>query len=136
MPRFLLERLLGDKEGVSAIEFAILAPVLVTLLFGTLDFGRMLYIRQGMQGATEQALRFYMLNPNSAPATVTQTLQTAMVAGVGTQLVVNYADTANCNSSAATCTTITVTYPFHFAAGFLGTYNKTLTAKGQVVRGL
>ncbi len=137
MLRALFRRLLGDQRGVSAIEFAILAPVLFTLLLGTIEFGRMFYIRQGMENATEQALRFYMLNPASAQSTVTQTLQSAMVGGMGSQLSVAYADTANCNSRSAStlkCTTITVTYPFHFVAGFLGLADRTLTARGQTVR--
>jgi Flp pilus assembly protein TadG len=135
MLRCALKRLLGDRGGVSAIEFGILAPVLFTLLLGSLDFARMLYVRQGMEYATEQALRYYMLNPSAAQSAVTSQLTGAMVGGMGGQLSVAYADTVNCNSnSSATCTTITVTYPFHFVAGFLGIGNKTLTAKGQTVR--
>jgi Flp pilus assembly protein TadG len=135
MARPALLRLLRDRRGVSAIEFGILAPVLFTLLLGALDFGRMFYIRQGMEYATEQAARYYMLNPSAAQSAVTQTLTTAMVGGMGGQLSVAYADTASCNSnSALTCTTITVTYPFHFVAGILGLANKTLTATAQTVR--
>jgi Flp pilus assembly protein TadG len=135
MPRSLLKRLLGDRAGVSAIEFGILAPVLFTLLFGTLEFARMFYVRQAMENATEQALRYYMLNPTAAQSTITQTLKAAMAGGMGAQLAVAYADTANCNAnSSLTCTT--VTYPFHFVAGFLGMRDKTLTAKGQAMRWL
>jgi Flp pilus assembly protein TadG len=135
MSRAALKRLLGDRTGVSAIEFGILAPVLFTLLLGTLDFARMFYIRQGMENATEQALRYYMLNPAALQSDVTTQLTTAMVGGMGPQLSVAYADTTSCNSNRyATCTTITVTYPFHFVAGFLGLGDKTLTATGQTVR--
>src|ERR1700741_3975773 len=107
MWRAALKRLLGDRTGVSAIEFGILAPVLFTLLLGTLDFARMFYIRQGMEYATEQAARYYMLNPGAAPSAVTQTLTAAMAGGMGSQLSVAYADTTNCNgNSAVTCTKI------------------------------
>jgi Flp pilus assembly protein TadG len=135
MSRAALKRLLGDRTGVSAIEFGVLAPVLFTLLLGTLDFARMFYIRQGMENATEQALRYYMLNPAATQSDVTTQLSNAMVGGMGSQLTVAYADTTNCNSnSAAICTTITVSYPFHFVAGLLGLGDKTLTAKGETVR--
>lgn len=127
-------RLLRDRRGVSAIEFGILAPVLFTMLLGALDFGRMFYISQSMNYATEQAARYYMLNPSAAQSTVTQTLTAAMAGGMGSQLSVSYANTANCNSnSALTCTTITATYPFHFVAGILGLANKTLTATAETV---
>lgn len=135
MPRSVLKRLLGDRSGVSAIEFGILAPVLFTLLFGTLEFARMFYVRQAMENATEQALRYYMLTPSAAQSEVTKQVRDAMVGGMGPQLSVSYADTANCNAnSSLTCTTITVTYPFHFVAGILGMGDKTLTAKGQAMR--
>jgi len=135
MVRAFLRRVFRDGRGVSAIEFGILAPVLFTLLLGALDFGRMFYIRQGMEYATEQAARYYMLNPSAAQSSVTQTLTAAMVGGMGSQLSVSYADTTSCNSkSTLTCTTITVTYPFKFVAGILGQANKTLTATAQTVR--
>ena len=135
MLRHFLRRLSGDRKGVSAIEFGILAPVLFTMLLGTLDFARMFYIRQSMENATEQALRYYMLNPSAAQSAVTSQLTAAMAGGMGSQLSVTYADTASCNSNPSTiCTTITVTYPFHFVAGILGMADKILTAKGQTVR--
>jgi Flp pilus assembly protein TadG len=135
MARPALLRLLGDRRGNSAIEFGILAPVLFTLLLGTLEFGRMFYIRQGMEYATEQAARYYMLNPSAAQSAVTSALTTAMVGGMGSQLSVTYADTTSCNGkSTVTCTTITTTYPYHFVVGFLGLSDKTLTATAQTVR--
>jgi Flp pilus assembly protein TadG len=135
MARAALMRLPGDRRGNSAIEFGILAPVLFMLLLGTFDFGRMFYVRQGMEYATEQAARYYMLNPSAAQSAVTQTLSTAMVGGMGSQLSVAYVDTTNCNSkSTLTCTTITATYQFHFVVGMLGLADKTLTATAQTVR--
>jgi Flp pilus assembly protein TadG len=133
--RETLMRVPGDRRGVSAIEFAILAPVLFTLVLGALDFGRLFYVRQGMEYATEQAARYYMLNPAAAQSDVTRVLTSAMVGGMGAQLAVTYADTTNCNSkSTLTCTTITATYPFHFIVGMLGLPDQTLTAKAQSVR--
>lgn len=135
MMRSAVLRVLGDRRAGAVIEFAIVAPVLFSLLLGTLDFGRMFYIRQGMEYATEQAARYYMLNTSAAQSTVTSYLKGLMVSGMGSQLSVSYVDTTNCNSkSTLTCTTITTTIPFHFVAGFLGLADKTLTATAQSVR--
>ena len=135
MMRRAFIRLLRDCRGVSAIEFGILGPVLFAIVLGALDFGRMFYVRQGMENATEKAARYYMLNPSASQSAVTSQITQAMVGGLGGQLSVAYADTTNCNSqSALTCTTITVTYPFHFIAGILGLADKTLTATTKATR--
>ena len=130
-----LSRLLGHRGGGAAIEFAILSPVLFTIVLGALDVGRMFYVRQSLEYATEQASRYYTLNPTSASSAVTSYLQGQMAGGMGGSVGVNYVDTTSCNSNAAvTCTTITATYPFSFIAGYLGLGSRTLTAKSQSVR--
>jgi Flp pilus assembly protein TadG len=127
--------LLRDRRGGAIIEFAFIAPALFALVLGTLDFGRMFYIRQGMENAVEQGAHYYVLNPSATQATVTGQISAAMVGGMGSQLNVAYADTTTCNSQAAlTCTKITVTYPFSFIVGYLGLAGKTLTATASAMR--
>ncbi len=36
----LLKRLLQDRRGVSAIEFALIAPVMITIYFGLIEFSQ------------------------------------------------------------------------------------------------
>ncbi len=128
-------RLSHDRRGGAAIEFAVIAPVLFTLLLGAIDVGRMFYVRQGLEYATEQAARYYMLNSSSSTSTITSYLQGLMVGGLGSSVNVAYSDTASCNSNPAiTCTTITATYSFSFIANYLGISSKTLRAKAQAVR--
>ena len=43
----------GDRRGGAVIEFAILAPVLFTILLGIIEMGRMFYVRQSLEYATE-----------------------------------------------------------------------------------
>ena len=113
-----LSHLLSDRRGGAVIEFAVLGPVLLTMLLGAVDVGRMFYVRQNLEYATEQAARYYMLNPTAQSSAVTAYLQGAMGGGVGSSVNVAYTDTANCNgSSNVTCTTISATYSFSFIAG-------------------
>jgi len=49
--------LLRDAAGVTIVEFAIVAPVLLTLIFGILDLGHGLYMRSVLQGAVQDAGR-------------------------------------------------------------------------------
>lgn len=127
--------LAADERGGAVLEFAILAPVLFTLLIGIVEMGRMFYIRQALEYATETAARYYMLNPTTASSNVTTTLQSTMAGGMGSSVSVSYTDTTSCNGNAAvTCTLITATYPYRPAAGFLPLTAQNLTAKAQAVR--
>jgi Flp pilus assembly protein TadG len=130
-----LARLLSDRRGGAVIEFAVLGPVLLTMMLGAVDVGRMFYVRQNLEYATEQAARYYMLNPTAQSSAVTTYLQGAMGGGVGSNVNVSYTDTANCNgSSNVTCTMISATYSFSFIAGYLGLGTKVLHATAQAVR--
>jgi Flp pilus assembly protein TadG len=122
-----------DGRGGAAVEFAILAPVLFTILLGIIEMGRMFYVRQALEYATEQAARYYMLNP--AATDVTTQLRNAMAGGMGPSVAVVYNDTAPCNGkTTVTCTTITATYTFVTVAAYLGLGSPVLKAKAQAVR--
>lgn len=125
-----------DRRGGAAIEFAFVAPVFIALMLGALELGRMYYVRQSMEYATEQAARYYSLNPNAATTTVTSQLNGFLPGGISGGVTVSYADTTSgCSgSTSVTCTTLTVTYPFSYAQSFLGFAGKTLTATSQAVR--
>jgi len=132
-----LRRLLSDLGGNAVIEFGILAPVLFTMLLGGVEFGRMFYVRQGLEGATEAAARYYMLNPTIASTAVTTYVQTQPMLGGSSNLITfNYADTAPCNSNpTVTCTVITGSYTFTFVAQYLGLgTTRTMTATAQAIR--
>lgn len=133
--RRLRRGLARDQRGGAAIEFAILAPFLFALLLGIVEMGRMFYVRQALEYATEEAARYYMLNPTTASTNVTTALRSAMAGGMGPDITVGYTDTASCNGNAAvTCTMITATYSYVPAAGFLNLPTQNLTAKAQAVR--
>ena len=125
----------ADERGGAILEFAILAPVLFTILFGIVEMGRMFYVRQALEYATEEAARYYMLNPTTASANVTTALRNAMAGGMGSSVSVAYTDTGSCNGNAAvTCTLITATYSYTPAVGFIGLSTQDLTAKAQAIR--
>ena len=124
-----------DRRGGAAIEFAVIAPFLFTLVLGSVDLGRMFYVGQGLQYAAEQGARYYTVNPTTASSNVTTQIQTYMPGGMGPSVNVSYADAASCNSnSSVTCTTITATYSFAFVASYLRLGTKTITATSQAVR--
>jgi hypothetical protein len=57
-----LRRLAGDAGGVSAVEFALVAPVLLGFLFGVIEFGRVAYTQGVVSFAAEEATRHAVVN--------------------------------------------------------------------------
>ncbi len=133
--RALFRCLAADRLGAAILEFAILAPVLFIVVLGGIDFGYMFYVRGGLEYATEEAARYYMLNPSTVTTSqVTTYLRGKMPGSMGPSLTVAYADTTSCNGNGnVTCTTITATYVFAHA-GYARLGSTTLRATAQAVR--
>lgn len=52
-----LHRAMQDRQGVTAVEFALVAPVLLMMVFGIFDIGHNMYTASMLQGAVHQAAR-------------------------------------------------------------------------------
>jgi Flp pilus assembly protein TadG len=50
-------RLAGDRRGSAAVEFSILAPVLIMLIMGLMDLGYQAYVQAALEGAIQKAGR-------------------------------------------------------------------------------
>jgi Flp pilus assembly protein TadG len=50
-------RFLRDADGATAVEFALVAPALLTMLFGLFDLGHNMYTAQMLQGAIQKSAR-------------------------------------------------------------------------------
>jgi Flp pilus assembly protein TadG len=120
-----------DCRGGAAIEFAILAPVLFTILLGTVEMGRMFYVRQALEYATEQAARYYMVTPGATTSGVQGYLQSQMAGGMGNNVTVSIYD--DCSANGVLCKRIHATYSFTFVAAFLGLSGMTMSANAQAV---
>ncbi len=57
LPCPALVQMQQDRRGAAAVEFALIAPVLLLLLFGVYDLGFTLYINSMLQGSIQQAGR-------------------------------------------------------------------------------
>jgi len=56
-PARRMRALARDRAGATIVEFAIVMPVLLMLLLGTMDFGLNVYLRAVLEGAMQQAAR-------------------------------------------------------------------------------
>lgn len=108
------------ETGAAAVEFALVAPILILLVFGIVSYGYMLSFRQAMsQGAAEGARAGAVWSTAYAPSQDAQRIAAAR-AGVDEALS-SYG--VSCSSGATcqlvmqpcgtnTCLVVTVTYPY------------------------
>lgn len=59
MLRFI-KRFVAAREGVSAVEFALVAPVLTISLLGVVDIGHIVYQRADMESALRAGIQYFM----------------------------------------------------------------------------
>ncbi|MBI3977862.1 MAG: pilus assembly protein [Chloroflexi bacterium] len=76
------------QHGQAMVEFALVFPVFILMLFGVLDFGRMAFAYNTVAHASRQASRLAMVQP-SATATIRQTAQSAAIGLDPAQLTVS-----------------------------------------------
>ena len=118
-----LVRLARAREGVEALEFAIVLPVLLTFLLGCVELGRLFWIQSELQYAAEAAARCITV---SCSATITgtgtgtyaagQVYATSMPAGVVFSVT---------SPSPACGNEVTVCYPFQFLIPTLFPFTNT-----------
>lgn len=53
----LAKKLIGDRRGVTAVEFALVCPVMFLLIMGTIEMGFMMYQRSHIEGVLRIAAR-------------------------------------------------------------------------------
>ena len=59
-----------DRSGVTALEFALSAPIALFLLFAVIEFGRAIFTQGMMLFAAEEATRWAIVNYDATPAQI------------------------------------------------------------------
>jgi len=76
-----LPRLLASRRGVAAVEFALIAPILIALLGASVDLGRAIIIAIRLETAVRSGAEFIVQNPSAANADVQTVVENAFGTG-------------------------------------------------------
>lgn len=115
------------SHGTTAVEFALVVPMFLTLIFGTVEFGRLLWTEQALQETATAAARCVALaqgtNPNgnctssgTYSSSSTTTYVRNVAAGWGLSVPgsgITPSTTANCGGSSGGFSQVTLTYTFN-----------------------
>ena len=63
-----LRRLLRARDVATAVEFALVAPVFILFCLGIVEGGRMMWIRNSVQTAADEAARYAMVHTSASDA--------------------------------------------------------------------
>ena len=119
-----LRRLWADRSGASALEFGLLLPVFVPLIFGVIEFGQVFWTQTALQHAVEMAARCATINSTTCgTASLTQTYAATQAYGLTFPAGTFVATTPACGNQVAA----TYSFPFSVTAWFPASIN--LSAK-------
>jgi len=114
-------------RGATAVEFAIVAPLFLTMMVGVFELSRAMWIKASMQYAVEETSRYALVNTSFSAATLQTYAESKLSdAGVGTTGM-SFTITAD-----GTVADIQVSYSFETLTSLLPFPSLTLTAKSRV----
>jgi hypothetical protein len=139
-PRVLGRKRRSDRHGdrgAAAVEFALVLPILVLIIFGIVDFGRLLHAQIVVSEAAREATRVAALVTESA-AVARADEAAASLDPTGAAITTDFVERCPATPDPARDTKLTVSYDFKFvtpvflALGFGGS-DGTLTVSSTSV---
>ncbi len=124
--RAKLYSLFRDRSGNTAVEFAMILPIFVAIMFGIVEFGRLLWIRNSIEYAAETAARWGAIRTSKTNSEIaayaTSQLTAVNITGV------SFTATASSSSVSVVGTyTYTLLTPSYFVT--IPTISWTITAQ-------
>jgi len=126
------------ERGGTAVEVAIILPVLVLIIFGIIEFGLLLYDQQVVTNASREGARAGIVQADPRPGlaainSVVNSYTTGYLISLGTASPAVSLPTGPCTVSGNNLI-VSVTYPYAFLVlGNLGFRGPTLNARTTMV---
>ena len=121
-------RLGADRSGVTAVEFAMLLPFFIVLIFGIVEFGQVMFFQAALQHAVTGAARCFSefsaansLGANNTPTDCGAPNQTTKVQQVAQQQAfgLSFAASVFTPTTTATSNCVSASYNFNLAIPFI-----------------
>jgi Flp pilus assembly protein TadG len=126
-----LNRLSGSGErGAAAVEFALIVPLLLAVVFGVIGFGRVFSTQIDLSNSAQEAARYAVFAPTvPAPPTSTQIAGVAVAASsLSPALTAGAVTVSGSCSAAGSSVTVSASRLVEFDF-VLGTFSRTITGR-------
>lgn len=108
------------NRGSVAIQFSLMAPVMLTMLFGTIELGRLGFTQMALQHAAEEATRFAIVREGEITPTDIEEFAASRLTGVLNRETAVITATAPIDPVTGTSLiSVEVNYDFEFILPFL-----------------
>ncbi len=123
------------QEGASLVEFSVIAPLFVVLLFGLVEFGMSIYDKELLTNASREGARFGVIycTPRKTSTQIQSQVQTYLTNA-------GFTDTATKNVTGAggasgSQLSVSVSYPYHFQVlpNFVSGLAGTMTLRSNTI---
>lgn len=125
----ILPRWHRDQKGATAVEVALLAPIIFLMIFGIIEAGRSLWLLNTLQRSAEATARFAVVNSSATDAALATQAETFAV-GIDSSnliIVITHDTTGGVNF-----VTVTVSYDYSAVTNLVGIDPVTLTGLSRV----
>lgn len=119
-------------RGASAVEFALVVPILLLLVIGILEFGRAYHIQTTLSNAARDGVRVMALQNSVSAAQSTTKASATTLPLTDSMIRVTPTNCRPSDSSPPGPATVTITYPLTLLSGFLPIEGLTLTGTGTM----
>jgi Flp pilus assembly protein TadG len=113
-----------SERGAAAVEFALILPLLVMMVFGIIEFGRGYNAKTELTGAVREGARELALGKTPAQA------QTAVRNAAPSLTGITFSSISTCASGADGTARITAQYSMDFSIPFVDTGSWPITVTG------
>jgi len=119
----------ASERGATAVEFAILVPVLVTLLLGIMEFSRAYNVQASLSAAAREGVRVMAISNNAATArTAAENTAVSLQPKLAdTNIVFKNLDTGSTVCGTGNRMSVTITYTLSTLTGIAGPFAMTGT---------
>lgn len=118
-------------RGAEAVEFALVVPILLLLVFGIAEFGRAYFLQTALSAAARDGVRVMALQDDPAAARQTAQASATPLALTNSQISISPSSCAADGTAPAGTATVVITYQMDFLTGLFGA-GPTLTGKGTM----
>lgn len=110
------------ERGATAVEFALIVPLLIVLVLGIVEFGHAFQVQGTLSAAAREGVRLMALqNDPAAARAAVRNAATSLKPGItDAQIAISPASCPVLNGG-STSVRLTITYPMPYLTGFFGT---------------
>lgn len=119
-----------SEKGAAAVEFALVVPLLLILVFGIIEFSRIYNAQISLTNAAREGARYMVIHSGATLIADTKAEVIAAAPSLNPAIVATQITVSPIACASGTDITVTIAYPITLLTGF---FDPSLTLQGKAV---